>query len=121
MKGVPPPVTIQRMAKGPDVLSPEQREAELKRPRPRNLPIAPTAPKALRRLPLAEVVRPQDLQARPIYAVWEITLQCDLACRHCGSRAGHAREGVYGTGGRRASNTVYVRPESFCLWPWSST
>jgi MoaA/NifB/PqqE/SkfB family radical SAM enzyme len=24
-------------------------------------------------------------------AVWEITLRCDLACRHCGSRAGHAR------------------------------
>ena len=28
---------------------------------------------------------------RPIYAVWEITLRCDLACRHCGSRAGRAR------------------------------
>lgn len=28
---------------------------------------------------------------RPIYAVWEITLACDLACRHCGSRAGRAR------------------------------
>lgn len=25
------------------------------------------------------------------YVVWEITLKCDLACRHCGSRAGHAR------------------------------
>ena len=24
-------------------------------------------------------------------AVWEITLRCDLACRHCGSRAGHGR------------------------------
>jgi MoaA/NifB/PqqE/SkfB family radical SAM enzyme len=79
------------MAKGPDVLSPEQREAELKRPRPRNLPIAPEAPPARRRLPLADVVRPQDLQARPIYAVWEVTLACDLACRHCGSRAGNAR------------------------------
>ncbi len=32
-----------------------------------------------------------DLAWRPIYAVWEITLQCDLACRHCGSRAGRAR------------------------------
>ena len=30
-------------------------------------------------------------QTRPIYAVWEITLACDLACRHCGSRAGRAR------------------------------
>lgn len=79
------------MAKGPDVLSPEQREAELNRPRPRNLPIAPTAPLARRHLPLADTVRPRDEQARPIYCVWEITLQCDLACRHCGSRAGHAR------------------------------
>src|SRR5215203_3473242 len=79
------------MAKGPDVLSPEQRAAELLRPRPRNLPIAPTAPAARRRLPLADTVRPRDEQARPIYAVWEVTLQCDLACRHCGSRAGHAR------------------------------
>ena len=26
-----------------------------------------------------------------MYAVWEITLKCDLACTHCGSRAGHAR------------------------------
>src|SRR5215212_417448 len=79
------------MAKGPDVLSPEQREAELKRPRPRSLPLAPEAPPARRHLPLADVVRPQDEQARPIYAVWEITLACDLACRHCGSRAARAR------------------------------
>ena len=79
------------MAKGPDVLTPEQRAAELLKPRPRNLPIAPVAPVARRRLPLADTVRPKDEQARPVYAVWEITLQCDLACRHCGSRAGHAR------------------------------
>ncbi len=25
------------------------------------------------------------------YAVWEITLKCNLACNHCGSRAGQAR------------------------------
>jgi radical SAM protein with 4Fe4S-binding SPASM domain len=79
------------MAKGPDVLTPEQRAAELLKPRPRNLPIAPVAPVARRQLPLADTVRPRDEQARPVYAVWEITLQCDLACRHCGSRAGHAR------------------------------
>jgi radical SAM protein with 4Fe4S-binding SPASM domain len=30
-------------------------------------------------------------QPVPTYAVWEVTLACDLACRHCGSRAGHAR------------------------------
>lgn len=26
-----------------------------------------------------------------MHAVWELTLACDLACRHCGSRAGRAR------------------------------
>lgn len=29
---------------------------------------------------------------RTSYAVWEITLKCNLACSHCGSRAGHARD-----------------------------
>ncbi len=33
-----------------------------------------------------------DAAAPPSHAVWEITLRCDLGCRHCGSRAGHARE-----------------------------
>lgn len=28
----------------------------------------------------------------PKYVVWEITLKCDLGCRHCGSRAGKARD-----------------------------
>lgn len=28
---------------------------------------------------------------RPIYAVWELTMRCDHACAHCGSRAGAAR------------------------------
>jgi radical SAM protein with 4Fe4S-binding SPASM domain len=36
-------------------------------------------------------VRAVDEAARPILAVWEITLACDLACGHCGSRAGKAR------------------------------
>lgn len=27
----------------------------------------------------------------PVYVVWELTLQCDLSCKHCGSRAGKAR------------------------------
>ncbi|MCP4806754.1 MAG: radical SAM protein [Proteobacteria bacterium] len=27
----------------------------------------------------------------PRYVVWELTLKCDLACRHCGSRAGQVR------------------------------
>lgn len=42
-------------------------------------------------LPLAPDVRSSDA-VRPVYAVWELTLRCDLACRHCGSRAGRARE-----------------------------
>ena len=60
-------------------------------PRPRLLPIAPTAEPARRRLPLAGESRPIDQRWRPIIAVWEITLRCDLACRHCGSRAGRQR------------------------------
>jgi Y-X(10)_GDL-associated radical SAM protein len=31
------------------------------------------------------------LENRPVHAVWEITLACDLKCRHCGSRAGKRR------------------------------
>jgi radical SAM protein with 4Fe4S-binding SPASM domain len=50
-----------------------------------------------RRLPLAESARPVDQAWRPIYAVWESTLRCDLSCHHCGSRAGHAREGELST------------------------
>jgi len=37
-------------------------------------------------------LRPEDVgQNIPIYAVWEITLQCDQACGFCGSRAAKAR------------------------------
>ncbi len=36
------------------------------------------------------VVTSED-QDRPAYVVWELTLKCDLACRHCGSRAGTKR------------------------------
>ncbi|MFO0615829.1 MAG: radical SAM protein [Polyangiaceae bacterium] len=53
----------------------------------RTLPVASPGP---RRLPLLDA-RPVDRAARPIYAVWEITLRCDLACHHCGSRAGKPR------------------------------
>ncbi len=42
-------------------------------------------------MPLAGPSRDVDRKWRPIYAVWELTLKCDLACRHCGSRAGRAR------------------------------
>jgi radical SAM protein with 4Fe4S-binding SPASM domain len=33
-----------------------------------------------------------NADAPPSVAVWEITLRCDLGCRHCGSRAGRARD-----------------------------
>jgi MoaA/NifB/PqqE/SkfB family radical SAM enzyme len=59
--------------------------------RNRALPIAPVAAPARRLLPLADGIRPVDRGWRPVYAGWEVTLKCDLACRHCGSRAGHAR------------------------------
>jgi radical SAM protein with 4Fe4S-binding SPASM domain len=71
--------------------APDIRAELLARPRPRSLPIAPVAPAGKRRLPLHEHARDVDRSWRPIYAVWEVTLRCDLACRHCGSRAGHAR------------------------------
>jgi radical SAM protein with 4Fe4S-binding SPASM domain len=60
-------------------------------PRPRTLPIAPTAEPSRRRLPLADETRAIDRRWQPVYAVWETTLRCDLACRHCGSRAGRSR------------------------------
>jgi len=63
----------------------------LRRPPKRSLPLAPLAPAARRDLPLEATARVKDQRTRPIYAVWEITLACDLACRHCGSRAGRSR------------------------------
>ncbi|MFO0664064.1 MAG: radical SAM protein [Polyangiaceae bacterium] len=74
-----------------DPLGEQERIEELRRERPRSLPIAPRAGLALRKLPLLDDVRPIDQAWRPRYCVWEITLACDLACRHCGSRAGRAR------------------------------
>jgi radical SAM protein with 4Fe4S-binding SPASM domain len=56
-------------------------------------------------LPRAPIgAAPRDLHPReargaewetphPLYVVWEITLACDLGCRHCGSRAGPRRDG----------------------------
>lgn len=65
-------------------------EALLHAPRPRRLPLAPLADPPLRKLPL--LAKPTEVdRVRPIYCVWEVTLACDLACRHCGSRAGKAR------------------------------
>ncbi len=71
------------------MLSKEERAKILAAPRPRRLPLL--APPAPSRPELARETRDVDRACRPIYAVWEITLACDLACRHCGSRAGKAR------------------------------
>lgn len=80
----------------PNPLEPEERERLMKRPRP--LPIMPTEldNSGRKYLPLAEA-REKDERYRPIYAVWETTLRCDLACRHCGSRAGVARHNELST------------------------
>ena len=40
---------------------------------------------------LDQAARERDQGVRPRYAVWELTLRCDLSCHHCGSRAGRAR------------------------------
>jgi radical SAM protein with 4Fe4S-binding SPASM domain len=64
----------------------------------RSLPLAPKAAPARRHLPLAQEARDVDRRWRPIYAVWETTLRCDLACRHCGSRAGRERPDELDTG-----------------------
>ncbi|MCB9761028.1 MAG: radical SAM protein [Alphaproteobacteria bacterium] len=40
-------------------------------------------------MPSARAIGQGDLD-KPIYAVWEITLRCNHACAHCGSRAGPA-------------------------------
>jgi radical SAM protein with 4Fe4S-binding SPASM domain len=70
----------------------EERARQMSAPRPqRGLPIAPSAKPGARHLPLAAEARDVDRHVRPIYAVWEVTLACDLACRHCGSRAGRGR------------------------------
>ncbi len=57
----------------------------------RRLPLLETTASRGTGLPLDLPVRPQDQRVRPRYAVWELTLRCDLACHHCGSRAGRAR------------------------------
>ena len=57
----------------------------------RSLPLAPKAEPGRRHLPLAREARDVDRRYRPIHAIWETTLKCDLACRHCGSRAGRER------------------------------
>lgn len=44
------------------------------------------------RFAFARFPKEEDHQKpHPLYCVWEITLRCDLGCKHCGSRAGKAR------------------------------
>jgi radical SAM protein with 4Fe4S-binding SPASM domain len=56
----------------------------------RRLPILTRSSRAPRP-PLANEARAVDRAVRPHYTVWEVTLRCDLSCRHCSSRAGRAR------------------------------
>ncbi len=53
--------------------------------------------------PTLRPARPVDQRCRPVLAVWELTLRCDLSCRHCGSRAGKARSEELGTGAFRGA------------------
>ena len=43
----------------------------------------------------AGYTEPQEI--KPRYCVWEITLACDLGCKHCGSRAGNTRSSELST------------------------
>jgi radical SAM protein with 4Fe4S-binding SPASM domain len=56
-----------------------------------SLRLLPATIKPSRRLAILQEPRDEDRRWHPVYAVWEITLQCDLLCHHCGSRAGKRR------------------------------
>ncbi|MBI4953074.1 MAG: radical SAM protein [Myxococcales bacterium] len=57
----------------------------------RRVPLAPSTSPTPRAPAFAAEARAIDRRLRPNYAVWETTLRCDQACRHCGSRAGRER------------------------------
>lgn len=48
-------------------------------------------------IPVRALMPADILEARPIYAVWELTMRCDQPCQHCGSRAGAARDAELST------------------------
>jgi len=75
-----------------DLMPPIDQLMHAKRPRV----ALPRFTKARRYLPLADAARPVD-RVRPKLAVWEVTLRCDQACRHCGSRAAVERPGELST------------------------
>jgi radical SAM protein with 4Fe4S-binding SPASM domain len=55
-------------------------------------------------------VTPEDQGvAKPIYAVWELTLRCDQPCAHCGSRAGKARTDELSTEEAKDVGTALAR------------
>ncbi len=77
---------------GAPALTSPDREALMAAPRPRRaLPLLESTASHMREAPLADEARPVDLAHRPNHAGGELTLRGDLACRHCGSRAGRAR------------------------------
>src|SRR6478736_3517261 len=77
---------------GASLLTSREREALMDAPRPRrSLPLLASTASHVRGASLSDDVRPIDRTHRPVHVVWELTLRCDLACRHCGSRAGRAR------------------------------
>jgi radical SAM protein with 4Fe4S-binding SPASM domain len=43
------------------------------------------------KVPVRALMPADFLDAKPVYAVWELTMKCDQPCQHCGSRAGAAR------------------------------
>jgi len=47
--------------------------------------------------PAGPVTGASPTPRRRVYAVWELTLACNLRCLHCGSRAGSARPAELGT------------------------
>lgn len=61
---------------------------KLEAPRPPLGATPEAAPRLVRQGTAADRADPH-----PLYCVWEITLACDLGCKHCGSRAGAEREG----------------------------
>jgi radical SAM protein with 4Fe4S-binding SPASM domain len=70
----------------------EERERLMRAPRPRRgLPLLESTASHARNVSLSVEARAIDHRARPVHAVWELTLACDLSCRHCGSRAGRSR------------------------------
>src|SRR5438105_1019026 len=50
-------------------------------------PDPPTAAGA----PVRALTEGDAVAPRPVFVVWELTLQCDQPCGHCGSRAGAKR------------------------------